>query len=177
MKLFCFVASLMLVAVASDRVVAQDHPIDASTAAPMRRVVAATPLELRELFHYDGTPLPLLSAHRGGAGPGYPENCIETFEHTLRHVLTMLEIDPRMTKDGYVVIHHDATLDRTTTGTGNVADKTLQALKQLRLRDTQGNVTDFQIPTLDEVLVWAKGKAIIVLDQNGRPAGDADRKD
>jgi glycerophosphoryl diester phosphodiesterase len=44
-------------------------------------------------------------------------------------------------------------------------DFTLAELKQLRLKDTDGKPTEFQIPTLDEVLEWARGKTILVLDQ------------
>jgi glycerophosphoryl diester phosphodiesterase len=47
----------------------------------------------------------------------------------------MFEIDPRITKDSVVVLMHDATLDRTTTGTGRVADHTWAELQQLRLKD------------------------------------------
>ncbi|MCS7467418.1 glycerophosphodiester phosphodiesterase family protein [Stieleria sp. ICT_E10.1] len=141
----------------------------APTTTPLHRIVPRTPAELREFFRYTGSRLPIASAHRGGAGPGYPENCIATFEHTLAETFSMLEIDPRMTKDGHVVLHHDATLDRTTTGTGKLADKTLAELKQLRLKDSEGKVTDDQIPTLDEALRWAKGKTILVLDQKDVP--------
>ena len=59
---------------------------------------------------------------------GYPENCIATFEHTLQHTFSILEIDLQFTKDGQIVLHHDPTLDRTTTGTGPVADHTLKEL-------------------------------------------------
>src|SRR5262249_17901565 len=70
---------------------------------------------------------------------------------------------------GAIVLHHDATLDRTTTGRGKVADHTLEELKKLRLRDPQGNATNESIPTLDEALSWAKGKTILVLDQKDVP--------
>jgi glycerophosphoryl diester phosphodiesterase len=80
-----------------------------------------------------------------------------------------MEIDPRYTKDGKIVVHHDTTLDRTTTGKGRVADMTLQELKELHLKDTEGLVTEFQIPTLDDVLQWARGKTILVLDQKDVP--------
>jgi alkaline phosphatase/alkaline phosphatase D len=133
------------------------------------RIRPETPGELRDLFRFTGKPLPIVSAHRGGAGPGYPENCIETFEHTLTRTFAMLEVDPRMTKDGQVVLHHDATLERTTTGSGRLADKTLGELKQLRLKDSLGRVTEYQIPTLDEALRWAKGKTVLVLDQKDVP--------
>ena len=127
------------------------------------------PEGLRKLFRYDGYPLHFVSAHRGGPQPGYPENCIATFESTLKHTYAIMEIDPRSTKDGAVVVHHDATLERTTTGKGRVAERTMQELKELRLKDTQGAVTDFRIPTLDEVLQWARGKTILVLDQKDVP--------
>src|SRR6185369_1446845 len=118
-----------------------------------------------DLLKYTGESLPLVSGHRGGAAVGFPENCIATFEHTLANTFAMLEIDPRYAKDGAIVVHHDPTLERTTTGKGRVVDMTLQELKQLRLKDTEGNRTEFQIPTLDEVLDWARGKTIVVLDQ------------
>lgn len=76
-----------------------------------------------------------------------------------------MEIDSRYTRDGAIVLHHDPTLERTTTGKGLVAERTLKELKELRLRDTRGIVTRYQIPTLDEALRWARGKTILVLDQ------------
>jgi len=128
-----------------------------------------TPEAMKNVFKYTGEPIPLVSGHRGGAAVGYPENCIPTFEHTLQHTFAMLEIDPRYAKDGAIVVHHDPGLERTTTGKGLVADHTLAELKQLRLKDTAGNVTDYQMPTLDEALEWARGKTILVLDQKDVP--------
>jgi glycerophosphoryl diester phosphodiesterase len=143
---------------ASGQAVAVDPPIE-------HRLDCKSSAGLMQLLRYDGQPLPLVSGHRGGAQPGLPENCLATFENTVRHAFALLEVDPRMTKDGQIVLHHDATLNRTTTGSGRVADFTLAELKQLRLKDTHGKTTEFQIPTLDEALVWARGKAVLVLDQ------------
>src|SRR5262245_25744058 len=120
---------------------------------------------LQQLLRRTAEPLPLVSAHRGGPQRDFPENCLATFENTLRHSFAMLEIDPRMTKDGAIVLHHDATLERTTNGRGRVVDHTLAELKQLRLKDNDGKVTEHQIPTLDEALEWARGKTVLVLDQ------------
>src|SRR5262245_64399554 len=128
-----------------------------------------SPRDLRELLSYNATRVPLVSAHRGGARKGFPENCIATFKNTLRHTHALLEVDPRYTKDGAIVLMHDATLNRTTTGEGNVADHTLAELKALRLKDPEGNITDYRIPTLDEALAWAKGKTMLVLDQKNVP--------
>jgi glycerophosphoryl diester phosphodiesterase len=140
-----------------------------SGARPLHRIDAQTPQGLQDLLQFAGGPLPLVSAHRGGAGTGFPENCLATFEHTLRHTFALLEVDPRYTKDGAIVLHHDATLERTTTGTGLVAERTLEQLQQLRLKDAAGQVTDYQIPTLDEALVWARGKTVLILDQKDVP--------
>lgn len=135
----------------------------------LHRIDAKSPDGLHALFRYDGAAMPLVSAHRGGALPGYPENCIETFEHTLQHVFSILEIDLQYTKDGQIVLHHDATLERTTTGTGRVVDRKFQELKELRLKDKDGNVTEYCMPTLDEALQWARGKTIVILDKKDVP--------
>ena len=131
----------------------------------LHRIQVADAQELRELFIWSGEWMPLVSAHRGGPIPGYPENCIATFENTIKYAYSMLEIDLRFSKDGEIVLHHDATLDRTTTGSGPVKDRTLAELKQLKLKDREGTVTDYQMPTLDEAIEWAHGKTILILDR------------
>lgn len=125
--------------------------------------------EIRDFFKFSPEKKPMVSAHRGGPRPGFPENCIPTFENTLLHTPALLEIDPRYTKDGQIILMHDATLDRTTNGSGKVVDHTLSELKKLRLKDTEGNLTNYQIPTLDEALQWAKGKTILVIDEKDVP--------
>lgn len=144
---------------ANDVLETQVHGPDLHTLDPK------TPEGLRELLAYNGDSLPLVGAHRGGARAGYPENCIATFEQTLEYTYAMMEVDPRYTQDGFIVLHHDPRLERTTNGKGLVADFSLQELKRLRLRDSQGNLTAYSMPTLDEALVWARGKTILVLDQ------------
>lgn len=145
-------------------------------AARLYTIDAGTPEGLQELFAPDGDTLPLVGAHRGGAGKGLPENCIATFEQTLRYGWALLEIDPRYTKDRVLVLNHDPTLERTTNGTGRVADCTLEELKQLRLKDLEGHLTERRMATLDEALEWARGKAILVLDNKGVPIEDLVRK-
>jgi glycerophosphoryl diester phosphodiesterase len=148
---------------------AQDKPAASRAAPPLHLLDTKTPQGLMDLLHYTGEGLPLVSGHRGGPAAGFPENCLATFEHTLQHTFALLEVDPRYTKDGAIVLHHDPRLERTTTGKGPVTDFTLAELKQLRLKDTSGNATDYQIPTLDEALQWARGKAVLVLDQKDVP--------
>lgn len=128
-----------------------------------------TPQELKDFFRYTEDHLPIISSHRGGAKEGYPENALATFEHTLRHTWSIMEVDPRYTKDSVIVLFHDQTLDRTSTGQGNVSDYTYSELMELKLKDTEGNVTDYTIPTLAEALEWARGKTVLVLDQKDVP--------
>lgn len=125
--------------------------------------------QLHRFFRYTGNDIPLISGHRGGMVKGYPENCIPSFEHTMKHNPAFFEIDPRLTKDSVIILMHDATLDRTTNGTGKVSDYTWEELQKLRLKDKYGNLTDFRIPTLAEVIQWSKGKTIINLDRKDVP--------
>ncbi|TPE42431.1 glycerophosphodiester phosphodiesterase family protein [Pontibacter mangrovi] len=123
---------------------------------------------LREFFHFSGQGVPLISGHRGGT-EGYPENSLATFKNTLRHTPAFFEVDPRLTKDSVIVLMHDATLDRTTTGSGKVSDYTWAELQQLRLKDREGNITEHRIPTLEEVIAWSRGKTILNLDKKDVP--------
>lgn len=128
-----------------------------------------TAKDLHEFFRYTDNDAVLVSGHRGGMVPGFPENSIATFENTLRHTPAFFEIDPRLTKDSVIVLLHDATLDRTTTGKGKLSDYTFEELKQFRLKDAQGNVTDYSIPTLEETIEWARGKTVLNLDHKDVP--------
>jgi len=120
--------------------------------------------ELKSFFHWTPESKPLISAHRGGPYPGYPENCIETFEYVSKHTSAIIECDIALTKDEYLIMMHDNTLERTTTGTGLVKQHTLEEIKKLQLKDNKGNGTPYCIPTLREVLEWTKGNAILTLD-------------
>jgi glycerophosphoryl diester phosphodiesterase len=128
-----------------------------------------SPQDLHALFKYAENDIMLIAGHRGGMVKGFPENSIATFENTLRHTPAFFEIDPRLTKDSVMVLMHDATLDRTTTGKGKLSDYTYEELKKFRLKDSEGNVTDFPIPTLSEVIEWARGKTVVNLDHKDVP--------
>lgn len=107
---------------------------------------------------------PLVSAHRGGPQPGLPENSLPAFDHALNFAPALVEVDVRATADGRLVLLHDATLDRTTTGAGRLDALSLAAVRRLRLRDPRGTPTAFRIPTLDEALAWADGRGVLMLD-------------
>jgi glycerophosphoryl diester phosphodiesterase len=125
------------------------------------------PTELHEYLRWYPDRTPLLAAHRGGPSPGFPENCIATFEHSLSFTPCIIECDVRKSKDSILVLIHDWNLDRTTTGSGSVDSLTLTQLKQLNLVDANGTVTEYRIPTLAEAIRWAKGRTILELDTKG----------
>lgn len=120
--------------------------------------------QLHQWFRYAADRPIVVSGHRGGMVTGYPENCIESFEKTLSMMPSFFEIDPRLTKDSVIVLMHDATIDRTTTGSGKVSDYTYAELQQFNLKDREGNVTPYKIPTLEECIAWSQGKTILNLD-------------
>lgn len=106
----------------------------------------------------------LVSAHRGAPPPGLPENSLAAFEHALNVAPALIETDVRATADGRLVLMHDETLDRTTTGTGRLDATAFAALRALRLRAATGTITSFRVPTLDEALAWADSRAVLMLD-------------
>ena len=163
------VITLIIVLFVPHLALPKDVKHSSSPPSLLHTIKPPNPQSLRELFRYTGEPMRFVSAHRGGAQQKFPENCIATFENTLQHTFAIMEIDLHYTKDGAIVVHHDTKLDRTTTGKGRVVELTLQELKELRLKDTEGLVTEFQIPTIDDVLQWARGKTILVLDQKDVP--------
>ena len=93
--------------------------------------------------------MPLVYAHRGGAALR-PENTIEAFDHGLSCGADGLEFDVHLSRDNVVVVHHDDTLDRTTTGRGRLADRTASELAALN------------VPTLAQVLERYPSIPIIV---------------
>jgi glycerophosphoryl diester phosphodiesterase len=99
------------------------------------------------LAHAGGT---LLAAHRGGAKL-WPENSLLAFKNAIALGADFLEFDVHLSKDGQVVVIHDPTLERTTTGVGAVSDRTLADLRTLRLKDRDGKVTEELVPTLNDV--------------------------
>ncbi|MGJ1205845.1 glycerophosphodiester phosphodiesterase family protein [Sphingobacterium lactis] len=120
--------------------------------------------ELYEFLTYAEGSYPLVSAHRGGPGKGFPENAIQTFAEVANKMPAIIECDIAMTKDSVLVLMHDETLDRTTTGKGKLSKKTYAELLELHLKDIDGEETRYKIPTLEEALTWGIGRVIYTLD-------------
>lgn len=110
-------------------------------------------------------------AHRGLNGL-YPENTRRSFEEALKLDIVGIECDVNLTCDGYVVVIHDLSVDRTSDGTGNVGDMTLEEIRQLNF----GNENEpQQIMLLDELLQLVDeypGKHILIETKHPSPFGE-----
>ncbi len=114
--------------------------------------------------------------HRGASGCA-PENTLPAIEQAFLDGAAGTEIDTRITADGVVVVFHDATVDRTTDGTGDIASMTLSEVKALDAGSWFSPAfAGTRVPTLAEALAAAKGKGILYLDikTGGQAAGFAD---
>lgn len=107
----------------------------------------------------------MIFAHRGDWRNAPAENSLLAYQRCIDEGIDGIEIDLQMTRDGVLVVMHDETLDRTTTGKGKVCDYTLEELKNLYLLSPIGVVTRQRIPTFEEVLKLAKGRILIQVDK------------
>jgi glycerophosphoryl diester phosphodiesterase len=96
--------------------------------------------------------LPRVIGHRGAAAYA-PENTIEGIHTAADMDVEWVELDVKLTKDQVPIIFHDETLDRTTNGSGNVAETDYEDIKQLEAGSWYGDsFTGIKIPTLEEAV-------------------------
>jgi glycerophosphoryl diester phosphodiesterase len=100
--------------------------------------------------------LALVAAHRGQPDQSAAENAISSFTASLAAGVPFLEVDVATTKDGVLVLMHDDTLDRTTTGSGPVTGHTWTEVEAVRLRRRDGAVLDERVPRFGDVLAWGR---------------------
>jgi glycerophosphoryl diester phosphodiesterase len=126
------------------------------------------PASLQDYFSWKpDRNTPIFMAHRmAPPADGYAENSLRAMEQIFtQYQCVIQEIDVRMTSDSVLVLLHDDTLERTTTGRGKLNQQRWAYVKQLQLKDTRGKVLSGErIPLFDEILQLAKGKAILALD-------------
>ena len=128
----------------------------------------------------------LMSCLHRGEMVYYPENSIEGVISSIMMGADMLEIDPRKTKDGVLILMHDDTLDRMTNvnelrgknglpDSTYVSDWTYDQLMQLNLKEATGGesakVTPYKVPTLEEVIKVCANRIFIRLDVKGDENG------
>lgn len=94
-------------------------------------------------------------AHRGWLAPTHVENSLRELKATRRAGIGMFEIDLRASRDGTLFLLHDATLDRTTTGSGRIDAATDADLARVSLKDVAGASTGEPLPRFDDVMAWA----------------------
>jgi glycerophosphoryl diester phosphodiesterase len=111
----------------------------------------------------------LVIGHRGALGYA-PENTMSSFKRGLEIGCDLIELDVHMSADERIVVMHDADVSRTTDGRGHLKDMELAAIKKLdagvrfdeRFRGER-------VPTLDEVLDWARTRVGLVIEIKGDP--------
>lgn len=122
---------------------------------------------LREKILSGDTSTVIVVAHRGDWRYA-PENSIAAIEHSIAIGVDVVELDLQLTKDSVLIVMHDSKLERTTTGKGKVSEWTMDSLRTLKLKNGCGIKTKHGIPTLEEALLFAKGKVLINLDKADR---------
>jgi glycerophosphoryl diester phosphodiesterase len=105
----------------------------------------------------------MLKIGQRGARAYEPENTLSSYKKALELGVDAVELDVRMTKDGEIIVIHDAEVDRTTNGKGLVSQLTLKEIKQFNIEKDQ------KIPTLEEALDFLdkKMKVLIELKETG----------
>ena len=122
----------------------------------------------------------IVVAHRG-ASAYLPENTMPSFERAAEMGADAVELDVHLTADRQLAVIHDATVDRTTDGSGDVASLTMAELQQLdagyTFTDADGSFPHrgraLRIPTLPEVLDWLPDGVGLVVEIKARAAADA----
>ena len=109
----------------------------------------------------------IVASHRGD-WRNFPENSLEAIESAIQMGVDIIEIDLQRTKDGELILMHDATLNRTSTGAGAIADTTLAYIQTLKLRNGCNIRTKHKVPTLREALLLAKDRVMLNLDKADR---------
>lgn len=110
------------------------------------------------------TAQPVIIAHRGYSAVA-PENTLAAYRAAIEAGAPAAECDVRCTRDGEVILLHDATLDRTTDGEGEVAEVTLAEVREVDAGSWKGaGFRGERIPTLRECLALTKGKLQLVVE-------------
>ena len=115
--------------------------------------------QIREQLMSRSTNSVLVVAHRGD-WRNFPENSLEGIENAIKMGVDIVELDVQRTQDGVLILMHDETLNRTTTGKGKVSEVTMDYISNLYLRNG--------CPTLEEALLLTKGRIMINLDKADR---------
>ena len=107
----------------------------------------------------------VVAAHRGD-WRNYPENSIGAIESVIRMGVDIVEIDLKLTKDSVLVLSHDRTCNRMTTGKGDISKMTFDSLATFNLRTAHNvRLPGTRITTFREALEVCKDRIVINVDQ------------
>lgn len=116
-------------------------------------------------IHNPASKKVLVASHRGD-WRNYPENSIPAIESVIRMGVDIVELDLKLTLDSVLVLCHDRTINRTTSGRGKVADITYDSIMRCKLRSAHNVVTDsLRMPTLREALEVCRNRIVVNVDQ------------
>lgn len=102
-------------------------------------------------------------AHRAAA-TGCPENSLSAVKKSLADGVDVIELDVRLTRDGEIILCHDATVNRTTDGSGTVSEMSMNELRELHLKSPNGVLTEERLPSLGEVLECVNGSCVLLIE-------------
>lgn len=121
----------------------------------------------RTLSAQQADTVQVIIAHRGSS-IDRPENTLAAYQRAYEAGAQAIEVDLRLTREGYLVSLHDPVVDRTTNGSGPVSSLTLAEVKALDAGSKfSPRYQNARIPTFQEILVLAKGKLHVFLDLKG----------
>lgn len=107
----------------------------------------------------------LVASHRGD-WRNWPENSIPAIESVIAMGVDIMELDLKLTADSVLVLCHDNTIDRTTTGKGRVRDITYDSIQRCALKRAHGvKIDGMRMPTLREALEVCKDRIVVNVDQ------------
>ena len=109
----------------------------------------------------------IVASHRGD-WRNFPENSLAAIDNAIQMGVDIVELDVQRSKDGVLILMHDGTLDRTTTGKGKVSEVTMDSIAKLKLKNGCAIRTIHKVPTLEVALMHAKGKIMLNLDKADR---------
>ena len=105
-----------------------------------------------------------MACHRGD-WRNWPENSLAAIESVIGMGADIMELDLKLTKDSVLVVCHDRTIDRTTSGKGRVCDITYDSIRRCVLKTGHGVKTTHRMPTLREALEVCKDRIVVNVDQ------------